>query len=46
MPFYADLAVNFIEEYMWYLQFQSTIEILKSMPHSFYISLKVLYVTS
>ena len=35
MPFHADLAVNFIDEYMGYLQFQSTIEIIKSMPHSF-----------
>lgn len=34
LPFHADLAVNFIDEYMRYLQFQSTTEILKSMSYS------------
>ena len=46
MPFHADLALSFIDEYMGYIQFQSTIEILKSMSHSFQVSPKVLYVTS
>ena len=31
MPFRQDLAVSFLEEYIGYLQFHSTIEILKSM---------------
>lgn len=31
MPFHPDLAVNFIDEYMGYLQFHATVEILKSM---------------
>ena len=35
MPFHADLAVKFIDEYMGYLQFQSTIEIIKSTSRSF-----------
>ena len=31
MPFRSDLAVKFIDEYMGFLQFHSTIELLKGM---------------
>ncbi|KAK0615233.1 peptidase S41 family protein [Bombardia bombarda] len=35
MPFQQDLAVRFLDEYLKYLQFQSTIEILKKPPASY-----------
>ncbi|KAI4863022.1 peptidase S41 family protein [Hypoxylon rubiginosum] len=35
MPFRPDLASQFIDEYMGYLQFHSTINVLRDPPHSY-----------